>query len=173
MQGSHHRVRALPSSRFHRLHWYYGPVRLLARPRRLDCRLGRRVCRRSRHRRGLPCSTRSCLRRAVPVTPEERLGALTEHLPEAYGLRQNPRGSASSLIVTRLRLGLLRATARRIATGGSPAHRHPGPASAGGLTTSRREPRFPIAQHFIGVGSFHPTRNAPLHGAPDYTDDTD
>jgi predicted nuclease of predicted toxin-antitoxin system len=32
----------------------------------------------------------------------------------------------------------------------------------GRLTTSRREPRYPIAQQFIGVGSSHPTRYAPL-----------
>jgi len=30
---------------------------------------------------------------------------------------------------------------------------------------SRREPRYPTAQHLIGVGSFHPTRNAPLFTA--------
>ena len=58
------------------------------------------------------------LRRAVPATPEERLGASAEHLPEACGLRLITRGSASSLIVTRLHLGSLRATARRIAAAG-------------------------------------------------------
>ena len=40
--------------------------------------------------------------------------------------------------------------------------RYTGPASAGYLATSRRGPRYPIAQWFIGVGPFHPTRNTPL-----------
>ena len=61
-QGSRHRVGALPSDSFRRLRGYYGPVRLLARPRRLGCRLVRRVAVAIRAPRGLPCSTRSCHR---------------------------------------------------------------------------------------------------------------
>jgi len=104
--------------------------------------------------------------RAVPATPGERLGASTEHLPETCSLRAILRRSASPPWLTRLRLSSLRATARGFAAGGLPTSRHAGPASAGHLATSRRGPRFPTAQRFIGVGSFHPTRNTPLHGAP-------
>jgi len=100
--------------------------------------------------------------RAVPATPGERLGALAEHLPETCDLRRGFRGSTSPIRLTRLHLGLLRVTARDFAAGGLPANRHPGPASAGYLTASRRGPRYPTAQRFIGVGSFHPTRNTPL-----------
>jgi hypothetical protein len=53
--------------------------------------------------------------RAVPATPGERLGASAEHLPEAYGLRAGFRRSASPSAITRLHLGLLRATARDFA----------------------------------------------------------
>ena len=106
--------------------------------------------------------------RAVPATPGERLGASTEHLPETCSLRAILRRSASPPWLTRLRLSSLRATARGFAAGGLPTSRHAGPASAGHLATSRRGPRFPTAQRFIGVGSFHPTRNTPLHGAPIY-----
>ena len=48
-----------PPAAFTAFRGYYGPVRLLARPRRLDCRLGRRVAGATRTARGLPCSTRS------------------------------------------------------------------------------------------------------------------
>jgi hypothetical protein len=99
--------------------------------------------------------------RAVPATPEGRPGASAEHLPEACGLRPLCRGSAPSCS--------LEATSG-FATRYGPwfrnrplaSQRHAGPASAGRLTTSRRGPRYPIAQRFIGVGSSHPTRNAPL-----------
>ena len=102
--------------------------------------------------------------RAVPATPEERVGASAEHLPDASRLRPLCRGSASSCTLEATsefapRYGP-RFRSRRIAT-----RQHPGSASAGLLTVSRREPGYPIAQRFIGVGSFHPTRNAPLHGA--------
>jgi len=100
--------------------------------------------------------------RAVPATPGERLGASAERLPEPCGLRIILRCSASPLKFTRLHLSLLRATARDFAAGGLPTPRHTGPASAGCLAASRRGPRYPIAQRFIGVGSFHPTRNTPL-----------
>lgn len=99
--------------------------------------------------------------RAVPATPEERLGASAEHLPEACCLRPLCRGSASpcsheatSEFATRYGPRLRN---HPLASG-----RHTGPASAGHLTTSRRGPSYPIAQRFIGVGSFHPTRNTPL-----------
>ena len=102
--------------------------------------------------------------RAVPATPEERFGALTEHLPEACCLRPLCRGSASSCTLEATsgfaaRYGP-RFRSRRIA-----ARRHPGSASTGHLAASRREPGYSIAQSLIEVGSFHPTRNAPLHGA--------
>ena len=58
--------------------------------------------------------------RAVPATPEERFGALAEHLPEACCLRPLCRGSASP-VLSRLRLGSLRATARDFATARLPA----------------------------------------------------
>ena len=115
------------------------------------------------HSRGLrsPVFNAFLSSRAVPATPEERFGALAEHLPEACCLRPLCRGSASSCT--------LEATSgfatrygpcfrnRPLASG-----RRAGPASAGHLTTSRRGPRYPLAQRFRGVGSFHPTRNAPL-----------
>jgi ribosomal protein L37AE/L43A len=102
--------------------------------------------------------------RAVPATPEERFGAPTEHLPEACCLRPLCRGSASSCTLEATsrfaaRYGP-RFRSRRIA-----ARRHPGSASTGHLAVSRREPGYSIAQSLIEVGSFHPTRNAPLHGA--------
>jgi hypothetical protein len=100
--------------------------------------------------------------RAVPATPGERLGASAEPFPETCGLHVDLRRSASPLKLTRLHLGSLRATARDFAASGLPTDRHSGPASAGHLTTSRRGPRYPIAQRFIGVGSSHPTRNTPL-----------
>jgi hypothetical protein len=100
--------------------------------------------------------------RAVPATPGERLGASAEHFPETCGLHVDLRRSASPLKLTRLHLGSLRATARDFAASGLPTDWHSGPASAGHLTTSRRGPRYPIAQRFIGVGSSHPTRNTPL-----------
>ena len=160
MQGSRHRVGVLPSSDFRRLQRYYDPVRLLARPRRLDYRLVRRVA-------VAPPPTRSpvfnafLLRRAVPATPESA---------SVHRLSTFPRRVASA----RLR-GARPPRFRHGATSGFAARygpsrrsrwlapqRHSGPASAGRLTTSRRGPRYPTAQRFIGVGSFHPTRNAPL-----------
>jgi hypothetical protein len=57
--------------------------------------------------------------RAAPATPEERLGASIEHLPEAYSLCPLCRGSASPLI-TGLHLASLRAAARGFATAGLP-----------------------------------------------------
>ena len=104
----------------------------------------------------------SLLPRAVPATPGERLGASAVPLPETCGLRVVFRRSASPPQLTRLHLGSLRATARGFAAGGLPTDRQPGPASAGYLTTSRRGPRYPTAQRFIGVGSSHPTRYTPL-----------
>jgi hypothetical protein len=53
--------------------------------------------------------------RATSATPEERLGASAEHLPETYRLRQLTRGSASSRFLTRLRLSSLHAAARGFA----------------------------------------------------------
>ena len=99
--------------------------------------------------------------RAVPATPEERVGASAEHLPDACCLRPLCRGSASSCTLEATsefasRYGP-RLRNRRIAS-----RQHPGSASAGPLTASRREPGYPMAQRLIGVGSFHPTRNAPL-----------
>jgi hypothetical protein len=99
--------------------------------------------------------------RAVSVTPGERRGASTEPLPAACCLRPLTRGSASPLFYG--------ATSEFAARYGprfrsrTPAGARPtGPASAGCLATPRRGPRYPTAQRFIGVGSFHPTRNAPL-----------
>jgi hypothetical protein len=100
--------------------------------------------------------------RAVPATPGERLGASAEHLPETCGLRAAFRHSASPTELTRLHLSSLRATARDFVAGGLPTSRHPGPASAGRLTASRRGPHYSTAQQFVEVGSFHPTRYAPL-----------
>jgi len=99
--------------------------------------------------------------RAVPATPEERLGASTEHLPEACCLRQIIRGSASP-VPYGATSGFAVRYSPRLRNRRPAGRRYAGPASAGRLTTSRRGPRYPIAQRLIGVGSFHPTRNTPL-----------
>ena len=103
--------------------------------------------------------------RAASATPEERLGALAEHLPETYGLRQLTRGSASSSIPNEATAEFAARCGPWLRGAMSADTAHAGPASAGGLATSRRGPGYPIAQQFIGVGSFHPTRNAPLRTA--------
>ena len=102
--------------------------------------------------------------RAVPATPEESLGASAEHLPETCSLRPVNRGSASSILY-----GATSGFAARYGpwfrSRSSADARHAGPASTGCLAASRRGPRYPLAQRFVGVGSFHPTRHTLLHGA--------
>jgi hypothetical protein len=115
------------------------------------------------HSRGARSPVFSAFRssRAVPATPEERLGASAEHLPEACGLRPLCRGSASSLSYEATS-GFAARYGPRFRSCRIAIRQYSGSASAGHLTVSRREPRYPTAERFIGVGSFQPTRNAPL-----------
>src|SRR5262249_60008587 len=73
----------------------------------------------TRTRRGLPRSARSF--RGVPsLIPRESASALSR-VPDAFCLRQIVSGSTSPFVFTSLRLGLLRATARRFAAAGLPS----------------------------------------------------
>lgn len=99
--------------------------------------------------------------RAVPATPEERLGASTEHLPEACGLRLLCRGSASSLfsrgyvwVRCALRPAVSQLPTCRPTTSWLRFCWTPRGVTQGAGLLYRSV--------FIEVGSFHPTRNAPL-----------
>ena len=85
-----------------------------ASPPRTDCRLVRHVARATRPPWGLPCSTRSCHyvpsllpRRSASV---HRLSTFPKRVAFAYFVEARP-----PQFLTRLRLGSLRATARRFA----------------------------------------------------------
>ena len=111
--GSHHRAEPLPSSGFHHLHRYYGLVRLLARAAGLGSRPWTIRCRTatsgevSRVQRVSVATCRPC----YPGGGNRSCRASRD----SCCLRPPIRGSASSARLTRLRLGSLRATARRFA----------------------------------------------------------
>ncbi len=165
-QESPLRVRVLPSRGFHRVPRYYDPVRLLNPPRRLDCRLVHRVCEGHSQRTEVSRVQRVPVITCRPCYPGGArrcvwLSTFPTRMAFAHFVEARPPHVTS----TRLRLSSLRATARRLRSCRIAIRQHPGSASAGPLTVSRREPGYPMAQRLIGVGSFHPTRNAPLHGA--------
>jgi hypothetical protein len=120
LQGSPRRVGVLPSRGCRRGHQYYDPVRRLARPTRLGCRLGCVVAGATRTARGLPCSACSC-RRVPSLLPRESASVPAQSVFPRRTAFAGLRAARPLHSVTGLPLSSLHATARAFATADSPA----------------------------------------------------
>ena len=151
------RVEPLPSSGFHRLHRYYGLVRLLVRPSGLGSPPCARRCG-GPHRPRSPAFNAFLSQRAVPATPGECAVVSNRRAP-SHPAFANLQEARPPLHFTRLHLGsrVLRPAASQPCDCGAQLS---GVASAGCLTAPRRTPGYVTVRLFIAAGSFHPARSA-------------